>query len=161
MSAVMVAPEYWWLESGSASNVEISGNAITDCGGTGIAVFAEGGRGKRSPAGSHNHIVISGNMFSGCPLPNICVTSTDDLRIERNAFNAPTTAKRPPFGLDPAKLAPVMTENCTNAVVKDNTGKWIGVTDTKLHLGTQLRARERGLPSRTLRPTGFDFSTTG
>jgi hypothetical protein len=123
MSAVMVAPEYWWLESGSASNVEISGNAITDCGGTGIAVFAEGGRGKRSPAGSHNHIVISGNMFSGCPLPNICVTSTDDLRIERNAFNAPTTAKRPPFGLDPAKLAPVMTENCTNAVVKDNTGK--------------------------------------
>jgi hypothetical protein len=123
MSAVMVSPEYWWLESGSANNVEISGNAITDCGGTGIAVFAEGGRGKLAPAGSHNHIVIFGNTLTGCPMPNICVTSTDDVRIERNAIKSPTTTKRPPFGLDPAKLAPVMTENCTNVVVKDNSGK--------------------------------------
>ena len=51
------------------------------------------------------------------------MTSTDDLRIEGNTFNAPTSTKRPPFGLDPAKLAPVMTENCTNVVVKDNTVK--------------------------------------
>jgi hypothetical protein len=123
MSAVMVAPEYWWLESGSSNNVEITGNVITDCGGTGIAVFAEGGRGRLAPAGAHNRIVVSGNTFSGCPMPNICVTSTDDVRIERNAFKAPTTAKRPPFGLDPAKLAPVITENCTNAIVKDNAVK--------------------------------------
>ncbi|MCX5685343.1 MAG: right-handed parallel beta-helix repeat-containing protein, partial [Planctomycetota bacterium] len=114
---------YWWLESGSSNNVEVSGNVITDCGGTGIAVVAEGARGKLSPAGSHSRIVVSGNTFSGCPMPNICVTSTDDVRIEGNALKSPTSTKRPPFGLDPAKIAPVMTENCTNAVVKDNGGK--------------------------------------
>ena len=123
MYAVMVSPEYWWMESGSSDNVEISGNVITDCRAAGIAVFAENARGKLAPAGVHNHIIVSGNILSGCPLPNICVTSTDDVRIERNTCQSPTPGKRPPFGLDPAKVDAVMTVNCTNVSVKDNAVK--------------------------------------
>ncbi len=33
MSAILVTPEYWWLEAGSSSDVTISGNTIRDCGG--------------------------------------------------------------------------------------------------------------------------------
>jgi hypothetical protein len=123
MYAVMVSPEYWWMESGSSDRVEISGNVITDCRAAGIAVFAENARGKLAPAGVHNHIIVSGNTLTNCPLPNICVTSTDDVRIEGNTCQSPTSGKRPPFGLDPAKVEAVMTVNCTNASVKDNAVK--------------------------------------
>jgi hypothetical protein len=51
------------------------------------------------------------------------VTSSGDVRIERNTCQSPAAGGRPPFGLDPAKREAVMTVNCTNVAVNDNAAK--------------------------------------
>ncbi len=123
MEAIKVAPEYWWLESGSSDDVEITDNMISDCRTTGIAVYAEVGTGQPAPAGVHNRIVVTGNTLTDCPMPNIFVSSTKEVRIDRNTCISPQKPRRPEFGLDPAKLQPVMTQNCTDATVVENTTK--------------------------------------
>ncbi len=124
MMAILVAPEYWWLESGSSNNVEISGNTITDCLDVGIEVVAHAGTGKLAPSGAHRKIVISGNKISNSPLPNIVVTSTSELRIEGNSIT-PSAGKISDWSLHmldlkTAKLEAVMTSNCEAPLVQGN-----------------------------------------
>ncbi|MEI6501407.1 MAG: right-handed parallel beta-helix repeat-containing protein, partial [Armatimonadota bacterium] len=119
MAAIMVAPEWWWLESGSSNHVKILDNTIRDCGDVAIAVYAFGGAPGVAPAGAHNDLTISGNTITGCPLPNILVTSTKGLTLLPNTFLAyegKTTSEwtRWRFGLMDKKLEPVMTINCTD-----------------------------------------------
>lgn len=115
--AIKVSPEYWWLELGSSSNVEIRGNTIADCRSAGIGVYAHNGRGELAPSGAHNSISVSGNTLTGCPQPNILVTSTTGLRLADNICRPSETARLSGhmlwmFRLDPEKLGPVMTLNC-------------------------------------------------
>ena len=117
MAAIMVAPEWWWLESGSSSNVRILNNTIRDCGDVPIAVYAFGGVPTIAPAGAHSNITISGNRMSGCPRPNILVTSTRGLHLGRNTclgYEGKTASDwtRWAFGLLDKTLEPVMTINC-------------------------------------------------
>jgi hypothetical protein len=117
MAAIMVAPEWWWLESGSSNNVKIINNTIRDCGDPAIAVYAFGGAPTIAPAGAHNHITVSGNSMTGCPLPNILVTSTRDLCLGKNtslSYEGKITSAwtRWAFGLRDRKLEPTMTLNC-------------------------------------------------
>ena len=121
MSAVLVTPEYWWLEAGSSSDVRIVGNRIAHCKGTAISVTAMAGNGGTSPAGAHRNIEITGNTIIGCPLPNVRVTSTDDLRVEHNTFELPVTTKS--SGRDTARLEPVSIEHCDQTVIRDNGSK--------------------------------------
>lgn len=119
MAAIMVAPEWWWLESGSSNNVQILGNTIRDCGDVAIAVYAFGGTPAVAPAGAHSNITISGNNMTGCPLPNILVTSTKGLDLGQNtsvAYEGKTTPEwtRWRFGLMDKTLEPVMTLNCAD-----------------------------------------------
>lgn len=97
-AAILVAPEYWWLESGSSNNVEIRGNTISGCRVTPIQVTAVGGdglvTGRPAPAGAHSHIAIVGNTISDCPVPCIHVTSTDGLRVDGNTCRLSTGAKQ-------------------------------------------------------------------
>ena len=51
MTAIMVAPEWWWLESGSSNNVRIINNTVRDCGDVAIAVYAFGGAPAVAPPG--------------------------------------------------------------------------------------------------------------
>ena len=88
MSAILVSPEYWWLEAGSSSDLTITGNRITDCGGVPIRIEATGGNGEIAPAGAHRNIAVTGNIVTGCAMPGILATSTAGLRIERNVFEA-------------------------------------------------------------------------
>jgi len=122
--AVLVSPEYWWLESGSSNNVEIRDNTITNCRARPILVHAQGGQGllsgKPAPSGAHSNIAILNNTIAECPLPNIEVTSTDGLRIEGNTFRAPKGVKP---DQDPAKIETVKTVNCTQVTLKDNAVK--------------------------------------
>ncbi len=115
--AILVAPEYWWLESGSSNNVEIRDNAIASCRVRPIFVHAQGGEGlitgKPAPSGAHNNIAILNNTIADSPLPNIEVTSTDGLRIEGNAF-------RSPRGAGPEA---VKTVNCARVSQADNAVK--------------------------------------
>ena len=109
--AIKVAPEYWWLESGSSNDVAILDNVIRGCRATGIEVTAHGGQGKLAPAGAHNRIVVSGNRLADGPLPNISVSSTDDLRIEANTIVGPRPGRR-------AGLPAIEATNCTRATVQ-------------------------------------------
>jgi hypothetical protein len=117
MTAIMVAPEWWWLESGSSDNVRIVNNTIRDCGDVAIAIYAFGGSPTIAPAGVHNHILVSGNSITGCPLPNVLVTSTRGLDLGRNtsrSYEGQTAPAwtRDRFGLRDKNLEPVMTLNC-------------------------------------------------
>lgn len=86
MSAILVSPEYWWLEAGSSSDLKISGNTIIACDGIPIRVEAEGGNGQIAPAGAHRDIRITGNTIEKCSLPGILVTSTTGLTVANNQF---------------------------------------------------------------------------
>jgi hypothetical protein len=84
MESIKVAPEFFWLESGSSCNVKILRNTVLDCGGVGIAVYALGGDGAFVSSALHQGISITDNRIENCPLPNILVTSTSDLVITGN-----------------------------------------------------------------------------
>jgi len=120
--AILVAPEYWWLESGSSNNVEIRDNTITACRVRPVLVHAQGGEGlltgKPAPGGAHNNIAILNNTIADSPLPNIEVTSTDGLRIEGNTFRSPRGAKP---GQDPAGVGAVKTVNCSRVSQAGNS----------------------------------------
>jgi hypothetical protein len=90
MAAVLVTPEYWWLEAGSASDVVIRDNVISECGRTAIEVSAHDARGQVAPAGAHSRIRIESNRISSSPLPAIAVTSTDQLTIKDNRVLSPS-----------------------------------------------------------------------
>jgi hypothetical protein len=111
MSAILVSPEYWWLEAGSSSDVRLAGNTITACQGTAINIEAVGGDGQIAPAGAHRDIVIAGNTVAGCPWPAIRVTSTDGLRLEHNRLGSPGAGN--PAARDAGK-EPVVVIHCAN-----------------------------------------------
>ncbi|MCX6938978.1 MAG: right-handed parallel beta-helix repeat-containing protein [Verrucomicrobia bacterium] len=116
---IQVAPEWWWLESGSSNDVEIRGNVIKDCKDIAIQIEARAGNGQRAPAGAHNRITLINNSITGSPLPNIFVSSTKGLTMTGNKC-VPSTAVElsdwhlQHYGLDFHKLVPVMTLNCEN-----------------------------------------------
>lgn len=125
MMAILVAPEYWWLESGSSNNVEIQGNIISDCDDVGIEVVAHAGTGKLAPSDAHRNIIVSGNKITNSPLPSIVVTSTSGLKIESNILS-PSPAKKLSghalymLSLKPESLEPIITINCETPQVQNN-----------------------------------------
>ena len=114
---ILVSPEFWWLEAGSASHLVISGNTISDCPTPGIVVQATGGSGKIAPAGAHADIAITGNRFARCALPCILCTSTSGLTLDANVFPsnaAPLQARWGDWMVPPADTGkPVVTVECT------------------------------------------------
>lgn len=123
MAAVLIAPEFWWLESASASNVVIRDNTIIGCRRPAIEVAALGGNGRPLAAGAHRDITIIGNTFTDCAWPNIHVTSTDGLTIEGNLLTQPEPrAFVPPLAhpWDWGTTTPtaILTELCSDEHVK-------------------------------------------
>jgi hypothetical protein len=84
MAAVLVSPEFWWMEAGSSSDVVVKDNFIEGCLQTPIQILAHGGHGHPLPAGAHRNIFITANRFVDCAWPLIRVTSTHGLIIEDN-----------------------------------------------------------------------------
>ena len=123
---IQIAPEWWWLESGSSNDLEIRDNIIKDCRDIAIIIEARAGNGQRAPAGAHNRITLTNNSITGSPLPNIFVTSTKGLNMTGN-ISVPDTAVKLSdwhmrhYGLDPKTLAPIMTVNCED--VRDASNK--------------------------------------
>jgi parallel beta-helix repeat protein len=115
MSAILVAPEYWWLEAGSSSDLRITGNTITACRGIPICIEANAGNGDTAPAGAHSNISITGNVVSNCPARGILVTSTRGLRMENNTLELTDTRQSIPGVMRKAglkELKPVVEINC-------------------------------------------------
>lgn len=87
--AIKVSPEYWWFESGSSNNVEISGNVIVNAVRDGIAVYAHGAR-ELAPAGAHTNIVIADNTLVNCRGRSVLLTSTRDAVFRNNRLVYPS-----------------------------------------------------------------------
>ncbi len=116
MSAILVSPEYWWLEAGSSCDLNIHGNRITQCGDVPIRIEAIGGNGEIAPVGAHRNIVITANVISGCAMPGILVTSTAGLRIGENELGHWTESEQIPRQMLKAsmtELKPVVMIHCT------------------------------------------------
>ena len=84
MAAVMISPEFWWMEAGTSSDLVIKDNIIEGCLQTPIQILAHGGNGHPLPAGAHRNISITANRFVDCAWPLVRVTSTRGLIIEDN-----------------------------------------------------------------------------
>jgi parallel beta-helix repeat protein len=121
MSAILISPEYWWLEAGSSSDVSIIGNTIRNCGGIPICIEATGGNSDIAPAGAHHNITISKNTVEDCFMPGIIVTSTTGLQIADNILNLSKDSKHLPSRMRQAglmKLQPIVEINCEQTKVE-------------------------------------------
>jgi hypothetical protein len=96
MSAILVSPEYWWLEAGSSDEVAIRDNVIRDCGGISIRVQAIAGNRGIAPAGAHQKIEVRGNRVFDSVRPGILVTSTSGLAIADNHLEGMRNPERLP-----------------------------------------------------------------
>ena len=125
MHAILVAPEYWWLEAGSSSGVSIRGNVIRNCRAIAITVQARGGTGEIAPAGAHRDIAITENTVIGSPMPNIELTSTVNASIQHNSFriSAPVRSDQSESGREPSLEEAIKTTNCEGVTVRDNSMK--------------------------------------
>lgn len=123
MEAIKIAPEYWWLEAGSSSDVVVRDNVIKDGFGPAISVISKGGQGDISPAGAHRNITIRGNRIEDSPAPQILVTSTDGLVIERNTIR---DREKPDLDVKEA----IELKKCGNVEIRDNRTTDIGPQGT-------------------------------
>jgi hypothetical protein len=115
MSAILVAPEYWWLEAGSSSDLKITGNTIIACQGIPICIEATAGNGDIAPAGAHQNLTITGNSIKICSLPAILVCGTRGLQIGENSLQLNDDRKSLPGLMRKAgmkELKPVIEINC-------------------------------------------------
>ncbi len=115
MSAILIAPEYWWMEAGSSSDLKITGNTITACKGIPICIDADAGNGAIAPAGAHKNLAITGNVVKNCPAPGILVCSTRGLRLENNTLELNDSRKTVSGLMRKAglkELKPVVEINC-------------------------------------------------
>ena len=115
MSAILIAPEYWWLEAGSSSDLQITGNAIIACKGIPICIEANAGNGDIAPAGAHRNLTITGNVIKRCAAPGILVCSTRGLRVDNNTLELTETRPSLPALMRKAdlnELQPVVEIHC-------------------------------------------------
>jgi len=123
MAAVLVSPEYWWLEAASSSDVVISGNKIVGCRRPAIEIAAPGGNGKPLPSGAHRDISITDNSITQSVWPNIRVTSTDRLVIRNNRLTPADPAEfippiAHPWSWGTVEPSPVLVEFCDHPDVR-------------------------------------------
>ena len=86
MAAVLISPEFWWMEAGMSSDVMVRDNVIQGCLQTPIQVHARGGNRQFLPAGALRNISILDNRIEDCAWPLIHVTSTSGLTIKGNVL---------------------------------------------------------------------------
>ena len=105
MAAVLISPEFQWMEAACSSDVVVKDNIIKGIPMTPIRVEAPGANRRPLAAGAHRNISILNNRIENCPWPLIEVTSTTGLKIDGNVW-----AKEPPPGSSSDR--PVHLENC-------------------------------------------------
>ena len=111
MAAVLISPEFWWMEAGSSCDVIVKNNTIKGSLQSPIQILAPGGNGHPLPAGAHRNISIVGNRISDGPWPIIRVTSTTGLILKDNEYPKIDPGLQPvsPVGKSPE---PIELEQC-------------------------------------------------
>lgn len=106
MAAVLISPEFWWMEAGMSSDVVVKDNLIKGCLQTPIQIHARGGNRKILPAGALRNISIINNRIEDSAWPLIHVTSTSGLTIEGNVLPDAPPANHA------KSIKPILLENC-------------------------------------------------
>jgi hypothetical protein len=105
MAAVLISPEFWWMEAGMSSDVVVRDNLIKGCLQTPIQVHARGGNRQILPAGALRNISILDNRIEDSAWPLIHVTSTSGLTITGNVLpSVPPAANQ--------ATEPIVLEQC-------------------------------------------------
>ncbi|WP_200275555.1 right-handed parallel beta-helix repeat-containing protein [Haloferula rosea] len=110
MAAVLIRPEFWWLEGGLPCDIEVSDNTIKGSLQTPIQILAIGGNNRPLPAGALRNISIVNNRIEDCAWPLIRVTSAKNLTIEGNTL--PDRPKGQSTGPDGKAIEPIVLEYC-------------------------------------------------
>jgi hypothetical protein len=110
MAAVLISPEFWWMEAGMSSDVVVRDNFIKGCLETPIRILALGGSRQILPAGALRNISIRNNRIEDSAWPLIHVTSTSGLTIEGNVL-----PDSPPANHDKS-IKPILLENCESTL---------------------------------------------
>jgi hypothetical protein len=106
MAAVLVSPEFWWMEAGVSSDLVIKDNIIKGCLETPVRIQARGGNREILPAGALRNISILNNRIEDSAWPLIHVTSTSGLTIKGNVMPDPPTQNHGKVN------EPILLENC-------------------------------------------------
>lgn len=111
MAAVLIAPEFEWMEAGCSSDVVVKDNKFEGIGQTPIRILAAGGNGKPLSAGAHRNISVLNNRFEDCPWPLVEANSVTGLKVSGNVW--PPAALPGSRGVKPGQPAvPVRLLNC-------------------------------------------------
>ena len=108
-SAIVITPQFFWMEAGFSNNVEISNNKIRNC------MFREHGNETEqagalsivyknpnksfAPTGSFNNISIHNNAIEECPRPCVVLSSIKGVKYYQNSVTPSLTVIRT-FGTD-------------------------------------------------------------
>ncbi|HOV83786.1 MAG TPA: glycosyl hydrolase family 28 protein [Paludibacteraceae bacterium] len=94
LAGIVLAPEFFWMEAGCSSNIEICNNEIKNClftaSNPGIAqpgaltVISINGAGNISEYGVFSNINIHDNIIQGCPRSSVVLTSINKCSFYRN-----------------------------------------------------------------------------
>ena len=114
MAAVLISPEFWWMEAGMSSDVVVRDNFIKGCLQSPIQIHAYGGNREILPAGALHNISILNNRIENSAWPLIHVTSTSGLNIKGNIL--PKVAPEHPGKDRPSES--ILLENCEIAEPK-------------------------------------------
>jgi len=89
MAAVLISPEFEWMEAGCSSDVVVKNNTFEGIGQTPIRILADGGNGKPLLAGAHRNISVLNNRFTDCPWPLVEANSITGLKVAGNVWPQP------------------------------------------------------------------------
>ncbi|MEI6751973.1 MAG: T9SS type A sorting domain-containing protein [Paludibacter sp.] len=139
MSGIAVAPEFYWMEAGCPSNIEISNNTIRNCmynaSMTGqsqagaLVVVSSAPQGGFSPAGGLKNYNIHDNVIDGCPRPCVVLTSIDGV----NYYNNTTTTDLTMIRTHGSSLGVLNTKDFWKINVVNFTSINTDVHETKLN----------------------------
>jgi Right handed beta helix region len=104
MAAVLISPEFWWMEAGMSSDVMVRDNIIQGCLQTPIQVHARGGNRQILPVGALHNISILNNRIEDSSWPLIHVTSTSGLTLKDNIL--------PSANSQAQAIEPILLEQC-------------------------------------------------
>ncbi len=120
MAAVLISPEFYWMEAGSSSDVVVKDNYIEGCLQTPIQILAHGGDFKTLPSGAHRNISILENRMIDCSWPLIRATSTSGLIIKDNKLpgTPPAGQLARPHGGTPMAIELEECEGVTSDILR-------------------------------------------
>jgi len=108
-SAIVITPQFFWMEAGFSNNVEISNNKISNCmfransnsteqAGT-LSIVYKNPNNNFAPTGSLNNISIHNNIIEECPQPCVVLSSIKGVKYYQNSISPSLTIIRT-FGAD-------------------------------------------------------------